>query len=85
MLLKAHDVMTPDRHIKYLSRQYVKVHAQAYGVQSPFISIFLRQHCNNNGNGRLRVQGSRKQDQPWDKLAKSRDCWERPNTRDAEL
>ena len=27
MLLKAHEVMTADRPIKYLSRQYVKVHA----------------------------------------------------------
>ena len=26
MLLKAHEVMTPDRPIKYLSRQYLKVH-----------------------------------------------------------
>ena len=28
MLLKAHEVMTPDRPIKYLSRQHVKVHAR---------------------------------------------------------
>ena len=27
MLLKAHEVMTHDRPIKYLSRQYLKVHA----------------------------------------------------------
>ena len=26
MLLKAHEVMTPDRPIKYISRQYLKVH-----------------------------------------------------------
>ena len=40
MLLKAHDVMTPDRHIKYLSRQYVKVHAQADGdSKSVYINI----------------------------------------------
>ena len=29
MLLKAHEVMTHDRAIKYLSRQYLKVHAVA--------------------------------------------------------
>ena len=27
MLLNAHELMTPDRPLKYLSRQYVRVHA----------------------------------------------------------
>ena len=35
MLLKAHEVMTPDRPIKYLSRQYLKVHTRETGIQSP--------------------------------------------------
>ena len=39
MLLKAHEVMTPDRPIKYFSRQYVKVHA--YGRRG------LSQHCDS--------------------------------------
>ena len=44
-LLKAHEVMTPDRPIKYLSRQYVKVHAhgrRGFKVRFPqeyFVSI----------------------------------------------
>ena len=36
MLLKAHEVMAPDRPIKYLSRQYLKVHTRETVIQSPF-------------------------------------------------
>ena len=38
MLLKAHEFMTPDRPIKYLSRQYLKVHTHGRRIQSPFPS-----------------------------------------------
>ena len=38
MLLKAHELMTPDRPIKYLSRQNLKVHTHGRRIQSPFTS-----------------------------------------------
>ena len=39
MLLKAHEVMTHDRPIKYLSRQHLKVHAHGRTrILSPFNS-----------------------------------------------
>ena len=38
MLLKAHEVMTHDRPIKHLSRQYLKVHTLETSIQSPFAS-----------------------------------------------
>ena len=38
MLLKGHEVMTFDRPIKYLSRQYLKVYTRETGIQSQFTS-----------------------------------------------
>ena len=77
MLLKAHEVMTHDRPIKYLSRQSLKVHThgrRGFKVRLPqdlFDSVATAME-------RLVVdlepsQGARNLVQQWDKLAKIRD------------
>ena len=52
MLLKAHEVMTHDRPIP---EQTVSesAYTRETGIQSPFTSRILRQHCDSHGNGWL--------------------------------
>ena len=80
MLLKAHEVMTPDTPIKYLSRQYLKVHAhgrRGFKVRLPqeyFDSIATAMAMVGCGS---RAVPARK--------AKIREHWVRTITRDTEL
>ena len=90
MLLKAHGVMTPDRPIKYLSRQYLKVHTHMgdedfKSVDLKNILTALRQPWKWLVVDREPSQGARNLDQQWDELAKIREHWERTITRDTEL
>ena len=80
MLLKVHKVMTPDRRIKYLSRHYVKVCTHMADGESKTVYLkniltALRQQWKWSVAGHELSQGARKQDQPWDKFARSRECW----------
>ena len=86
MLLKAHEVMTLDRPIKYFSRQYLKVHTRETKIQSPSTSrillTVLRQPWKWLVVDREPSQGARNLDQQWVKLAKIREHWERVITRE---
>ena len=81
--------MTPDRPIKYLSRQYVKVHAQGRGDSK---SVYLKNTLTALRQPRKWLvvdrepsQGARNPDKQRDELAKIREHWERTITRDTEL
>ena len=89
MLLKAHEVMTHDRPIKYLSRQYLKVHAhgrRGFKVRVPQEYLALRHPpWKWLVVDREPSQGVRDLDEQRDELAKIREHWERMITRDTEL
>ena len=90
MLLKAHEVMTPDRPIKYLSREYLKVHTHTGDGDSRSAHLkntltVLRQPWKWLLVDREPSQSARNLDQQRDKLAKIREHWERTITRDTEL
>ena len=85
MLLKAREVMTPDRPIKCLSRQYLKVHTHG---DEDSKSVFLKTIFDSSatamemvGCGSRAVSGRKKSGQQWDKLAKIREHWEPTITR----
>ena len=77
MLLKAHEVMTHDRPIKYLSRQYLKVHThERRGSKSVYLKNILtalRHPWKRLVVDRDSSQGVRDLDQQRDELAKIRE------------